>query len=270
MYHLGIAYGHNSTLALMRDGDIVFCQSEERINRIKNTLCFPAQTLDYVYKHLGDPGAIATVNVFTKDRRSYLILKANDFRPTRFGAPIDRDEIRRWSADPAEADRYYIKNRILETAMALNVPLQREAAAFVAERARVAVEKVAFIEHHHGHLYSALPFLGPIADQPVLIFTLDGEGDGVAGSVNLWSKGSFETLAVTPDLCSLGKIYMYVTGMLGFTMNEHEYKVMGMAPYAKPEYCRALRARLETLMWVDHDGLWHGTVPSLPPLVTAP
>src|SRR5258708_23792507 len=106
MYPLGIAYGHNSTLALMRDGDIVFCQSEERINRIKNTLCFPAQTLDYVYKHLVDPEAIATVNVFTKDTRSYLILKANDFRPTRFRAPIDRYDIHPCSADPAQPHRY--------------------------------------------------------------------------------------------------------------------------------------------------------------------
>ncbi|MBI3516986.1 MAG: hypothetical protein HY060_23395 [Proteobacteria bacterium] len=269
MYHLGIAYGHNSTLALMRDGAIVFCQSEERINRIKNALCFPSRTLAYAYEHLVDPAAIESVTVFSKDTRSYLMLKVNDFRPVRFGAPINQEEVHRWRADPAEADRFYIKNRILETAMALNVPLQREATDFVAAQTGVAAAKVAFLDHHQGHVYSVLPFLGRPADGPVLIFTLDGEGDGICATVNLWSDGSLQTLALTPDLCSLGKIYMYVTGMLGFTMNEHEYKVMGLAPYAKPEYCRHLRERFEKLMWVDDAGLWQSSFTSLPQLVTA-
>jgi carbamoyltransferase len=269
VYHLGIAYGHNSTLALVRDGAVVFCQSEERINRIKNALCFPSQTLEHVYRRVAGPDAIASVTVFSKDTRSYLMLKANDFRPARFGAPIDQAELDRWRADPAEADRYYIKNRILEAAMALNAPLQREAAAFVAERTRVPADKIAFLDHHQGHVYSALPFLGRLAETPVLIFTLDGEGDGVCATVNRWADGLLETLAVTPDLCSLGKIYMYITGMLGFTMNEHEYKVMGLAPYAKSEYWRDLRARFDKLMWIDDAGFWQSSFTSLPQLVTA-
>ena len=253
-------------MAAVRDGTVVFCQSEERINRIKNALCFPAQTVDFVYQHLIDPASVASVTVFSKDPRSYLMLKANDFRPSRFGGPVDRAEVNRWLADPVEADRYYVKNRILETAMAQHVPLQREAAEFVAGRTRVPVERVAFLDHHLGHAYSALPFLDPL-EGPVLIFTLDGEGDAVCATVNLWSGGTLETLAVTPDLCSLGKIYMYVTGMLGFTMNEHEYKVMGLAPYAKPEYCRDLREHFDKLMWIDDDGLWQSSFVSLPQLV---
>ena len=268
MYHLGVAYGHNSTLAVVRDGVVTFCQSEERINRIKNATCFPTRTLEHAYKHLLDPAELASVNVFATDVRAYLMLKVNGFEPFRFGGPVNPNEVRTWRTDPAEAERFYIKNRILEAAMQTNETLRREVTEFVAIRAGVAAEKVVFHDHHRSHAFSALPFLGQMADQPVLIFTLDGEGDGVAATVNLWRGGRLETLSVTPDLCSLGKIYMYVTGMLGFDMNEHEYKIMGLAPYAKPDYFRQLRERFEKLLWVDETGLWQTSVTSLPQLVT--
>src|SRR5689334_18355444 len=47
MAYLGICYGHNATIAVVKDGQLVFCQSEERFNRIKNSTGFPSQTLEY-------------------------------------------------------------------------------------------------------------------------------------------------------------------------------------------------------------------------------
>ena len=34
----------------------------------------------------------------------------------------------------------------------------------------------------------------------------------------------------------IARIYRYITLLLGMKPNEHEYKVMGMAPYAKDKY----------------------------------
>ena len=36
--------------------------------------------------------------------------------------------------------------------------------------------------------------------------------------------------------CQLGRIYKFTTLVLSMKPDEHEYKVMGMAPYAKEEY----------------------------------
>ena len=33
----------------------------------------------------------------------------------------------------------------------------------------------------------------------------------------------------------IGRLYRYVTLIMGLKPNEHEYKVMGLAPYAKKE-----------------------------------
>jgi carbamoyltransferase len=50
-----------------------------------------------------------------------------------------------------------------------------------------------------------------------------------------------------------------VTSALGFKSLEHEYKVMGMAPYAKPEYYVDMLEQLRKLLWIDGDGRWAGS-----------
>ena len=47
---------------------------------------------------------------------------------------------------------------------------------------------------------------------------------------------------------------MYVTAYLGLKPGEHEYKVMGMAPYAKQERSDILKEKLKKLFWVDKHG----------------
>src|SRR5208282_3231536 len=94
-------------------------------------------------------------------------------------------------------------------------------------------DRLVELHHHDSHAYSTLPFLPPDCPDPILVLTLDGEGDGACASVSRWEHGRMARLASTPDLCSLGRIYGYVTSILGFQMLEHEYKIMGMAPYAK-------------------------------------
>lgn len=50
MYILGVYYGHNATVSLIKDGMILACASEERFTGIKNQDGFPKQAIDYVLK----------------------------------------------------------------------------------------------------------------------------------------------------------------------------------------------------------------------------
>jgi carbamoyltransferase len=67
---------------------------------------------------------------------------------------------------------------------------------------------------------------------------LDGAGDGLCSTINIGKNFSFERIASTTSYNSPGNIfYSEITGYLGLKRWEHEYKVMGMAPYGDPDYC---------------------------------
>jgi len=46
IYILGIHDGHNATACVAKDGKIIACVSEERINRIKNYLGYPKRAIE--------------------------------------------------------------------------------------------------------------------------------------------------------------------------------------------------------------------------------
>ncbi len=53
MYILGISPDHNATAALLRDGKIIACVSEERFNRIKNFFGIPKKSIEFCLKFAG-------------------------------------------------------------------------------------------------------------------------------------------------------------------------------------------------------------------------
>ena len=66
---------------------------------------------------------------------------------------------------------------------------------------------------------------------------MDSEGDGINQTFWLFSKKKNKLLKINQSSeCDLARIYRFVTLILKMKPNEHEYKVMGLAPYAKDEY----------------------------------
>jgi carbamoyltransferase len=64
------------------------------------------------------------------------------------------------------------------------------------------------------------------------VITLDGSGDGVCATVNIGSNGELKRIAEVFNFNSICDFYTRVTQYLGMKPMSHEYKVMGMAPYA--------------------------------------
>src|ERR1051325_363379 len=74
------------------------------------------------------------------------------------------------------------------------------------------------------------------AEIPSTVLTMDGAGDGICASVNIGRAHQIEVVAQTPKYHSPADgMYSAVTALLGLRPYEHEYKVMGMAPYGQPE-----------------------------------
>jgi carbamoyltransferase len=272
MIHLGVAFGHNATVAVIEDGRVVFCQSEERLTRVKNAMGIPLLTLEHAYRLVGGVERIDSCALFLGFSDGYLSREHHSAvrgQPARLANPLDFDRVDGWLHNLPQAIAGQLAQRAaIDQALADPANEARGRAYFAAQLGLPAAKLIA-VPHHETHAYSTIPFLPADHVGPVLVFTLDGEGDGLSASVSRFEAGRFTPLATTPRLYSLGRIYGYVTNILGFQMLEHEYKIMGLAPYAKGEYVAALVEQFRKILWVDDGGEWRGRYRSRADLAAA-
>ena len=217
---LGIHDGHNAAACLLEDGRIVAAIQEERLTRIKNHDVFPARAVTWLLERAGcDMGDIEAVAMNGHHQ------------------PIHRDRGRlirdtRWcgSFQPGRAVRRWL--RATPPVMHLWRARHRERRLHEAAEAGVPADKLVFIDHHRCHAESAY-WGGPFRGEPVLVLTADGAGDDLCATVNVADKdGQLKRLATVHESHSPALIYLVVTTLMGMVPNEHEYKLMGMAPYA--------------------------------------
>lgn len=257
-YFIGLHYGHNATVAVARNGEVIFCQSEERLNRIKNSTGFPSLTLDYIYSTVCSPDEVTSITLFQKSIFGYLFLKQHEFKSFQSGqyfAPeirqrgwFSRSELR-WQLSQWRA-RHVREN---------DARLKAEAIRFFAKSARVPERKIQFIQHHAAHAYSTIAHIQSWAN--ALVFTLDGVGDYSSATVSKLENGVLQVLQETNHRNSLGYFYAAITGLLGMKVGEHEFKVMGLAPYSSQRYYKPILDRLKQLIWLDRNGQFVARLP---------
>jgi carbamoyltransferase len=254
--HIGIHDGHNATVAVLRNGELVFCQSEERFTRVKNVIGFPERTLRYVYERVCSPTEVASCTIYQESTHGYRRHRG-DFKD-EFGvylSPALSFEAGTEKHDPElgyQFARASFENNTLTDLK--DTATRRDALQYYARLTELPPERVLFSNHHLSHALSCIPFLGD--DERVLIFTLDGGGDDLCATVGILEGDEYRTIDRTHRWYSLGLLYRQVTGLLGMKMDEHEYKVMGLAPYAREEHYRPILEQLRRLLWVDEAGRW--------------
>lgn len=253
MYILGINPGHNGTAALLKEGKIIACVSEERFSRMKNHFGFPHQAVKYLLDFAGiAPKEIDYVilSIFIGDKitipgkkydlfnESYtkkkglkkLFAKLACKYPSLIGAIID------------------IKNSLEKSSSQKRI---KESCEEIAGYFGIERRKVIYIDHHFAHALSAC-FNLP-SDRKSLIFSLDAEGDSLCATVNVYDgiSKSLARIAETTKGASLGYLYGITTIFLGMKANEHEFKVMGLAPYAKKEKVEKVYPIFKDVLSVD-------------------
>lgn len=213
---LGIHDGYNSCAALTEDGAVVAVVQEERMTGVKNHAGFPHRSIDAVLRLAGR----------TRDDVDLVAMNGR-----HIGVPVNRPELlkkfREFASPVGVVKR-------LARSTPINDWYRERCAAERREHLRAAgfeAAKVRYVEHHEAHA-SAAYFGGPWREGPVLVLTCDGAGDDLSATVNVGAGGTLKRLAEIPDADSLGLIYAMVTFLLGMTPNDHEYKLMGLAPYA--------------------------------------
>lgn len=256
---LGVYFGHNASIALAQNGRLIFALSEERVRKIKNYTGFPSQAYELVLQTYfdGDPEQIDYV-VFPSDSNQmyYFFIDGNPFPDGKYFGYYNRNEPTVVPDFFSRRDQDYFKGFVTRDlarvdAVNRNPRLAATALQFFQDQLRLDASRFKFINHHAAHAYAAGFNLQP--DKEWLIFTLDGSGDNLCASVNRFSDGEMDILSTNPRYPSLGRFYREVTAFLGLKPDEHEFKVMGLAPYAKNDYARSVYDKFAPLLWVDDE-----------------
>lgn len=90
------------------------------------------------------------------------------------------------------------------------------------------------VNHHEAHALSTFGFYGLPENDDWYAITSDGFGDGLSGMI--YDGKSHEVKSAVKLKNSIGLVYQFVTGALGFKEHQHEGKITGLAAYGEPRY----------------------------------
>ena len=214
---LGIsAFYHDSAAAILIDGKIVAAAQEERFTRIKHDASYPFNAVEFVLRYAGIKltevdQIIFFEKPFLKFERlleTYVAFAPKGFQSFCKAIPI------------------WINEKLFQKKFLFN-QLKKHDTRFKDR------EKIFFSEHHLSHAASAF-FPSPFEE--AIILTADGVGEWATTTVAVGKKNSLEIKKEIHFPHSLGLLYSAFTYYTGFKVNSGEYKLMGLAPYGKPNF----------------------------------
>ena len=236
MYILGIHDGHNCGATIIKDGKILASVLEERLTRRKNESGFPKKSIIYclkicnIKKHQLDK--VVYASNFMHDSK-YL---KNPLAWYKVGIKEQLEDIKK----PKLYEKFIFHQR------------KKERIEKIEKLIGISKSNVSFLDHHLCHVAASYYCSDFSKNKKVLAISSDGSGDNLSGSVYVCKDNNLRRIAFTDRAASLGKIYSRVTALLGFKPWEHEYKIMGMAPYGNYKKMLSLKKNVfDKLITVD-------------------
>ena len=223
MLVLSIHDGHDAGATLVQDGRVVLHSSEERRVNKKNMSGVPRESISALFERTGiDPrdvdlvslcGIIRTGKTVTSDNRGDAGIRLMD-----------------WASVAAQTEAGTKFGRWILP----KVREQKEITEFLGDLG-LGEKPIKAFDHHLCH--AACAYYHRPWEGDALVLTHDGAGDGICATVNVGRGHELEVRSQTPKFHSLANfMYSAITAHLGLKPWEHEYKVMGMAPYGRPDW----------------------------------
>jgi carbamoyltransferase len=265
-----------SSACLMINGEIKIAISEERFSRIKNDERYPKNSINYILKTLKiKPNQIDKVAFISNHwSPNYLLLR----RFSQFSY-LDRieEENLYWYNKIYKKDKKVSTLKLFKRKIDFNQfpgrkfwkkifnklinnnddsknskiwDLGKEIRTNLLQKhLKINKEKIKFINHPFGHACFGY-FSNPLFtnQKKILSVVIDAYGDGVNYSTYIFNREKNKILVkkiITSDKSLIARLYRYTTLILNFKPDEHEYKVMGLAPYAKFKYIKDLLNKLK-------------------------
>ena len=219
MYILGISgYSHESSAALLKDGQVQVLLEEERLNREKHTWKYPRNAIEQCLRSenltIKD---IDKITFFWQPGREI----SENFQHVARHFPESLNLLRSGSG----SDELSFSSRV-KSMVNIGKEIQKQ---FQLSKP----PQVYFCEHHLAHAASAF-FVSPFEEAAIL--TMDGRGEAASTLLSRGRGNKIEKILEIKVPHSLGHLYAAVTDYLGFTPFFDEWKVMGMSAYGKGSY----------------------------------
>ncbi len=238
------------------DGRLVGMASEERFTRVKNQGGFPNNTIRWLLDKFSPP-KIDFVSLAGK----FPPIASPDYY--RHGRHRIYDALA--GGIPSAFQRSHVFRSIINGCCARTIR-QRIATTAAALGNFGISAPIAAYDHHTCHALAALhtdPSYTP--EERAIIISIDGSGDLLSGGVWETQKHQLRQLAAFSSFDSLGILYSRTTLLMGMKPHEHEYKIMGLAPYASAALAqrsasvfRSYFTLRDGLFPVNRSGAWGG------------
>ena len=222
MVILGIsALYHDSSAAIINDGEIIAAAQEERFTRKKADRSMPFNAIDYCVKAAGGlTGSDLDAIVYYDDP----ILTLHRFIRNIAANCADSDDLVSFGYDSMFRQKLWIE-KVLRDRLYM---LGKEDTLYVSN-------------HHLSHAASAF-YPSPFDSSAIL--TADGVGEWNTTTLGFGNGNNISILKKIEYPDSLGLLYSAFTWFCGFRVNFGDYKLMGLAPYGEPVYQNLIRDRL--------------------------
>ena len=225
MYVLGIWDGHDCGAAIVKGNQVLAAVNEERFTKNKLDIGFPTNSIQFCLDFLKlSPDQIKHIAINTSDA-------AKTF--TRLFPSVKRYyyTFRRRKSKPRLVTlKREIKYKVTELPP---TQLTKQLTLFYYrhELAKHGFKnfKLQLVDHHIAHAAAAAFTSG---FKEAVVITLDGVGDGLSGSVNLFQNNQLKRISAIPARSSLGIFFEQVTNLLGMRELEDEGKVMALSDYS--------------------------------------
>lgn len=235
-YIIGIsAFYHDSSIALLANGELIFAAQEERYTRIKADPSFPQNALrDCLESYNLSITDIDYIIFYENPAKKYqrIIKSCADNIPNSLGSFIYG--VCSWAGGNVDQESI-IRNEI-KRALDLS-PLMEIPPLFCTD-------------HHLSHAASAF-YPSPYDEAAILC--IDGVGELETTSVYYGSGSQIKKHSDIKYPHSLGLLYSAFTKYTGFKVNSGEYKLMGLAPYGEPRYKNLIT---DKLIKINDDGTY--------------
>ena len=215
---LGIsAFYHDSAASIVIDGKIVAAAQEERFTRVKHDSNYPHNAVEFVLNFANlKLSEVDQIIFFEKPFLKFerLLETYVAFAPKGF-------------VSFAKAMPLWIKEKLFQKNLIQNKLKIHD------EQYDIKKDNIYFSDHHLSHAASAF-FPSPFNE--AIIITADGVGEWATTTVAVGKNNKLEIKKEIHFPHSLGLLYSAFTYYTGFKVNSGEYKLMGLAPYGKPNY----------------------------------
>ena len=253
MIILGICDSVESHACLVRDGKLIAAISEERLSRLKADAGYPEKSIKKVleiakiksseidivavagydnglFQSIYKPGALFSVQDWIEQNEKYWKPKLYSNKKLE-----EIDDFLIWKKKYPKIKNNIYKELISRTTKK-NVKdhfriFNEVRKKVICNQLNISEKKIKMFRHETCHQYYGL-FSQQQKTKKSIILTLEGAGDDSSATISLANKNNIKEIYRTND-AMIGRVYRYVTLLLGMKPGQHEFKVMGLAPYGQ-------------------------------------